>query len=71
MPQNGNRASNGVGFWQIVQSVLAAGLGVQSQRRREEDFGSSHSPFPYIVGGIIFTGVFVGLLLFFVKVAIS
>lgn len=46
------------GFLKILQTVLAGALGVQSNRRREEDFSSS-SPVPYIVAGIIFVLGFV------------
>ncbi|WP_323127240.1 DUF2970 domain-containing protein [Marinobacter sp. JSM 1782161] len=41
-----------------MQSILAGAFGVQSNRRREEDFGSG-SPLPYLVGGILFTLIFV------------
>lgn len=50
------------GFLSTLQSVLAAAFGVQSQKKREQDF-SSGSPVAYIVAGILFTVVFVlGLL---------
>ncbi len=43
---------------QTVQSVVAAAFGVQSQRKREQDF-TTGSPMPYIVAGVLFTVVFV------------
>jgi hypothetical protein len=44
---------------QVVGSVLAAGLGVQSSKNRERDFkGGSFKTF--LVAGIVFTAVFVG-----------
>lgn len=46
------------GFWQVVVSVLAAALGVNSRRNQERDFQSS-TPLPFIVGGIIFGVIFV------------
>lgn len=46
------------GFWQVVLSVLAAALGVNSRRNQERDFESS-TPVPFIVGGIIFGVIFV------------
>lgn len=46
------------GFWQVVLSVLAAALGVNSRRNQERDFQSS-TPMPFIVGGIIFGVIFV------------
>ena len=46
------------GFWQVVLSVLAAALGVNSRRNQERDFESS-TPLPFIVGGVIFGVIFV------------
>lgn len=61
--RSGNRPPRKATFWQVVRSVLAGALGVQKSQRQEEDF-SSHSPLPFIVGGIIFTALFVlGLIL--------
>ncbi|WP_018691570.1 DUF2970 domain-containing protein [Algicola sagamiensis] len=40
----------------IVQSVFAAAFGVQSNRRREEDFQQSF--WPYAVAGILFLIIF-------------
>jgi hypothetical protein len=45
-------------FLQITLSVMAAAIGVQSDKNRERDFSQS-SPMPYIIGGLIFTVVFV------------
>ncbi|MCS5564387.1 DUF2970 domain-containing protein [Marinobacter sp.] len=56
-----HRASPGV--LKVMQSILAGAFGVQSDKRREEDF-SSHSPWPYIIAGVLFTaGFVVGLIL--------
>lgn len=60
----------GPGVGKIIQSVLAGALGVQSDKRREEDF-SSHSPWPYIIAGIIFTGGFVITLVVVVKMVLA
>jgi hypothetical protein len=43
---------------QVLSSVLAAGLGVQSERNRERDFTHGR-PSHYIVIGLIMTFVFV------------
>ncbi|HDZ09592.1 DUF2970 domain-containing protein [Pseudohongiella sp.] len=59
-----------VSFWQVLQSIVGAAFGVQSRRRREGDFTSS-SPFPFIVGGLLFTAVFIGVLLFFVRLSLG
>ncbi len=46
------------GLFQVTLSVLAAALGVQSEENRQRDF-QQKSPLPYILGGLIFTVVFV------------
>lgn len=43
---------------QVVISVLAAALGVNTRRNQEKDFQSS-TPWPFIIGGIIFGVIFV------------
>jgi len=60
----------GPGVLKILQSVLAGALGVQSDKRRHEDF-SSHSPWPYIIAGIIFTAGFVVTLIVVVKLVLA
>ena len=45
----------------VLQSVVAGAFGVQSGKRHEEDF-SSHSPVPYIVGGLLFAFGFIATL---------
>lgn len=68
-----NRPANskkGPGVLKVMQSILAGALGVQSDKRREEDF-SSHSPWPYIIAGILFTAGFVVTLIVVVKVVLS
>ena len=42
------------GFWAVVQSTLAAILGVQSSKNRERDFKQADAS-QYIVAGIITT----------------
>ncbi|PAV26374.1 hypothetical protein C8D92_102245 [Tamilnaduibacter salinus] len=46
------------GILKIIQSILAGAFGVQSNRRREEDFRSGNA-LPYIIAGVIFTAGFV------------
>lgn len=58
------------GFWQIVLSILAAALGVNSERNRERDFSAS-SPWPFITGGIIFGVLFVAGIALIVKVVLA
>ncbi len=59
-----------LGFFQVVGSVLAGALGVQSSKNRQRDF-SQNSVMPFIVGGIIFTVLFVGTIALLVKLVLS
>lgn len=65
-----DKKTQGPGVLKVMQSVAAGALGVQSSKRREEDFGS-HSPWPYIIGALLFTGLFIGTLVLVVQVVLS
>jgi len=67
---NKKKNPQGPGVLKVMQSVAAGALGVQSSKRREEDFGS-YSPWPYIIGGLLFTGLFIGTLVLVVQVVLS
>ncbi|NVJ67080.1 MAG: DUF2970 domain-containing protein [Gammaproteobacteria bacterium] len=54
------------GFWSTVKSVLGAMIGVQSEAQREKDFEKA-DPVKLILGGIIFTVVFIFTILYFVN----
>lgn len=56
----------GTGFWAVVQSVLAAGIGVQSRANKERDFKHGR-PIHFIVGGLIGTLLFVACVVLFVQ----
>ncbi|EON92635.1 hypothetical protein MARLIPOL_07779 [Marinobacter lipolyticus SM19] len=58
------------GVLKIMQSIIAGAFGVQSDKRRQEDF-SSHSPLPYIIAGLLFTVGFVVTLILVVKLVLS
>ena len=45
-------------FWEVVMSVMAAALGVQTSKNRERDF-SKGNPLVFIAAGLIFTILFV------------
>lgn len=62
--------SNGTGFWAVVQSVLAAGIGIQSQANKERDFKYG-KPIHFIVGGLIGTFLFVVAVWMFVQYLIN
>ncbi|MEQ6884968.1 DUF2970 domain-containing protein [Salicola sp. Rm-C-2C1-2] len=57
-------------FWQVVVSILAAALGVNSESNRERDFSAS-SPWPFIVGGVIFGVMFVVGIALIVKLVLE
>ncbi|MGM0767563.1 MAG: DUF2970 domain-containing protein [Pseudomonadota bacterium] len=67
---NHNEKPKSPGVLKIMQSILAGAFGVQSDKRRQEDF-SSHSPLPYIIAGLLFTAGFVIALIIVVKVVLS
>ena len=68
--ESAKKAKAGPGVLKVMQSILAGALGVQSDKRREEDF-SSHSPWPYIIAGILFTVGFVVTLVVVVKLVLA
>lgn len=45
-------------FLSVVKSILAAGIGVQSEKNRQRDFEKGN-PLVFIIGGIIFTILFI------------
>lgn len=45
-------------FWEVVMSVLAAALGVQSSKNRKRDF-TKGNPLVFITAGLVFTILFV------------
>jgi uncharacterized membrane protein YhdT len=53
-------------FWEVVGSTLAAAIGVQSKANKVRDF-SRGNPVHFIVAGILFTVVFVVIVMLVVK----
>jgi hypothetical protein len=56
-------------LWEMLQSVLAAALGVQSGKNRSRDF-SRGKPSHFIILGLLFTLVFVLVLFAAVKLVL-
>ncbi|MFK7854364.1 MAG: DUF2970 domain-containing protein [Granulosicoccus sp.] len=56
-PPTQSNARTGTGFWNVVQSVAAAMIGVQSRKNRERDF-THGKPIHFIVGGLVGTLIF-------------
>lgn len=50
---------NSLNPFQVVASILAAGLGIQSSKNRERDFRQGRAGV-FIVAGIVFTLIFIG-----------
>ncbi len=67
-PEPGERA--GVSGLQVIQSTLAAALGVQSSKNRERDFAQGRAS-QFIVAGILFTALFVGGMVLLVRTILS
>ncbi len=59
-PENGDKDSEDkLNPVQVVSSVFAAGLGVQSSKNRERDFKQGRAGV-FIAAGLIFTLIFIG-----------
>ena len=63
-------APEAISFWTIVASTLAAAIGVQSRANTERDFASGRVG-PFIAAGLIFTALFIGVLVLVVQWVIS
>lgn len=61
-----SKEGKGTGFWSVVQSVLAAGIGVQSRANKERDF-THGKPMHFIVGGLVGTVLFILFVWLFVQ----
>ena len=55
---------------QVVGSVLAAGLGVQSSKNRERDFKQGRVGV-FIAAGVVFTLLFIGSVVFVVQMVLK
>lgn len=55
---------------QVVSSVFAAGLGVQSSKNRERDFKQGR-PGVFIAAGIVFTLLFIGSVVLVVQLVLK
>jgi len=46
------------GLGSLVKSILAAAIGVQTDKNREKDFAQGN-PLAFIIGGFVFTALFI------------
>lgn len=56
-------------FLEVAKSVFAAAIGVQSSENRARDFQQG-SISAYVIGGIIFTLAFIGVIVFVVSLVL-
>jgi TRAP-type C4-dicarboxylate transport system permease small subunit len=64
-------SSNGkISTKDLLQSVFAAALGVQSSKNRERDFNQGNAGI-FIVAGIVFTALFIGGVLMVVRLVLA
>lgn len=56
-------------FWQIAGSTIAAAFGVQKSANRQRDFARG-KPMHFIIAGIMFTVVFVAIVVMVVKLVL-
>ncbi|QGX40509.1 DUF2970 domain-containing protein [Permianibacter aggregans] len=68
--QSPQQAPKRPGFWSVVQSVLAAAFGVQSEEKRQKDFQHGR-PGDYIAIGIVFVILFIVTLVLIVRSVLS
>lgn len=66
-PDKPNQKPN---FFQIMLSVIAAAFGVQSSKNRERDFKGGNI-YVYIAAGLIFTAVFVVVVILIVRLVLA
>jgi|GEM_PF-180759 len=63
-------SDKGTGFLAVLQSVAAAGIGVQSSKNRQRDFQHG-KPLHFIIGGLIGTALFLLAVYLFVQVLLA
>jgi hypothetical protein len=68
--QNADKEQSKLNTLDIVGSVLAAGLGVQSSKNRERDFKQGRLGV-FIAAGIVFTLFFIGSVTFVVQLVLK
>lgn len=70
MNNDNNKNNTKVSFFQIFGSVVAAMFGVQSEKNRQRDFNQGKL-WHYILGGLIFAAIFIGILITVVQTALA
>lgn len=57
-------------FWRVVLSVIQASFGVQSKENRERDFKQG-SWMPFVIAALLFTALFVLILMSVVRYVLA
>ncbi|MFT6285479.1 MAG: hypothetical protein ACJA09_000214 [Alcanivorax sp.] len=70
LPEAGEQEPPRLNILQVVASVLAAGLGVQSRKNRERDFKHGKIGI-FIAAGIVFTLLFMATIYTVVQIVLS
>lgn len=65
-----NNDDKGLTFWQMIGSVMASFIGVQSSEKRERDFKRGKAK-QFIMVGILMTVVWYGAIYFVVNVLLA
>ena len=63
---NPKNKSSKFNFSEVIKSVLAAAIGIQSLQNQKKDF-KSNKAYIYIIFGLVFTVIFVATLIIVVK----
>ncbi|MDG2018927.1 MAG: DUF2970 domain-containing protein [Porticoccaceae bacterium] len=58
MPESESDKKQKTNLLSVVKSILAAGIGVQSDNNRTRDFEQGN-PLTFIIGGVVFTLLFI------------
>ncbi|MCX2973142.1 DUF2970 domain-containing protein [Halieaceae bacterium IMCC8485] len=68
--QDKNADSKSLNPFQVISSVFAAGLGVQSSKNRERDFNQGRAGV-FVAAGVIFTLGFIAVMVVIVQLVIK
>ena len=68
--QNDKEPTKKLSLWQMIGSTLAAAMGVQSSKNRERDFQHGDVK-KFVILGIVFTIIFLLVLMGVVKIVLS
>ena len=68
--QPDDKTSKGIKPMQVISSIFAAGLGVQSSKNRERDFKQGRVGV-FIAAGIVFTLLFIAVVVSVVQVVLK